>query len=121
MAKKLFLLVLMVVAGIIVCNASKIDGKWKATMDGPNGSMELVFTFKADGDKLTGTTTSPMGEEIQISNGKVNGEEFSFDIDMGGNPVTHKCKLDGEVIKMKIEMDGGMGEGPGEITLKKVE
>ena len=65
--------------------------------------------------------------KVELSNGKVNGNEFSFDLDMRGNPMPHTGKLDGEVIKLKVEMGDAPkdrpGPGPdfGEMTLKKVE
>ena len=119
MIKRLFLTTMIVTAGIIVSSAANIDGKWKASFEGMGGNMELIFTFKVDGQNLTGTVSSQM----EIKNGKVNGNEFSFDIDTGmGDPIKHNCKLEGDVIKMKIEMgDMGGGQGPGEITLTKVE
>jgi len=29
----------------ITCNAQKLDGSWKGKMTGPNGEMNLLFTF----------------------------------------------------------------------------
>jgi hypothetical protein len=126
MIKRMLLLGFMLTSGITFCFAGKIDGKWKTTM---GGQMELIFTFKVDGDKLTGTATSDMGT-MEISNGKVTGDSFTFDIDMNGNAISHSCKLDGEVIKMTVKMPEGMGapggdgdgpDGPGEMILKRVE
>jgi hypothetical protein len=83
--------------------------------------MELVFTFKVDGEKLTGTVVSHMGE-MEITNGKVNGADFSFDVEVMDAPILHTCKLEGDEIKMKIEM-GDMGGGgvPDEMILKRAE
>ncbi|MGA2407079.1 MAG: hypothetical protein ABSF81_10060 [Bacteroidales bacterium] len=121
MTKKLILFALLLIAGINVCNASKIDGKWKTTM---NGGMELTFTFKVVGDTvLTGTVSGQMGE-MPILNGKIKGNEFSFDVSMGETLMPHKCKLEGDVIKMKVDLPAGMGgndNAPTEMILKKVE
>ena len=118
--KKVLLTMFITIITVLAGQAEGIGGKWKTSMESPQGSMELTFVFKVDGAKLTGTVSSPMGD-IEISNGKVNGNEFSFDIDVMGNTMPHKGKLDGEVIKLKVDMpDGGMG-GPGEMTLKKVK
>jgi hypothetical protein len=77
---------------------SKINGKWIGNISSPQGEMELTFTFKVDGDKLTGSDTSPMGE-TELSNGVVNGNDFSFDVDTGGMVIQHKCKyLDDDTI-----------------------
>jgi hypothetical protein len=74
-----------------VIEESKIDGKWIGTVSGPQGDMELTFTFKVDGNKLTGKNSSAMGE-IDLTNGIVNGNEFSFDVDLQGMVISHKCK-----------------------------
>ncbi len=119
MRKKIFLLAIFLTIGIGFCNAAKIDGKWKTSM---NGQMELTFTFKVEGDKITGTVTSDMGI-LPVINGKVKGNDFTFDVDMEGSIIGHACKLDGEVIKMKVTMPEGIGAGdpPGEMVLKRVE
>lgn len=122
-----------VILAAFVSKAGEIDGKWKASMEGPDGKMEITFTFKTNGNVLTGSVSSPMGD-LPISNGKINGKEFSFDIDMGGNPMPHKGTLEGDIIKMKIvggpggdgqggpggNQNGGGPGGPGEMTLKRV-
>ena len=83
---------------------SKIDGKWVGTASSPQGDMELTFTFKVDGDSLTGTNSSPMGE-IALTNGVVNGNEFSFDVDVQGMKISHKCKyLPDDTIDMKANV-----------------
>jgi hypothetical protein len=79
---------------------SKINGKWIGKVNGPQGDMELTFTFNVDGDTLTGSDTSPMGE-TELSNGVVNGNDFSFDVDTGGMVIQHKCKyLDDDTIEV---------------------
>ncbi len=112
---KLLFSVMLVFCSFVACNAAKatgIDGKWKAKV-GPNGDMEITFVFKVNGENLNGTVTSPMGDQV-IKNGKVNGNEFSFEISMMDHSIKHTGKLDGEVIKLSMEMpEGGPGGGPG--------
>ena len=116
--KKLFFALVVVLFGTLVCNAAEIDGKWKTTIKGQDGDMELVFVFKVDGATLTGSIVSPMGE-LPITNGKVDGKEFSFDLDMMGNTIKHKGTVEGNEIKMKSEGGPG-GEGTvNELILKK--
>ena len=92
-----------------VMEGSKIDGKWLGKISSPQGDMELTFTFKVDGDTLTGSSASQMGE-MELTNGKVNGNEFSFDVDAGGMSISHKCKyLDDDSIEVKVNvMDNDM-------------
>ena len=120
MKKWLFVFTVMIF-GALACNAAGIDGKWKTTMEGPDGKMELTFTFKTDGNVLTGSISTPMGE-MPITNGKINGNEFSFDIDMMGNAMPRKCTIDGDTIKMKVDgaPGGGGPGGPGDMILKRV-
>jgi hypothetical protein len=98
----------------------EITGRWLSKFEVPNGEpMELTFTFKVDGEKLTGKVESPMGE-IELTNGKVKGDEFSFDVDVGGNTIGHDCKISGDEIKMKIKGFGGDdSQPPREFTLKR--
>ena len=83
---------------------SKIDGKWIGMVSGPQGEMELTFTFKVNGDTLTGTDSSSFGV-IDLTNGIVNGNDFSFDIDLNGMKISHKCKyLDNDTINVDADV-----------------
>ena len=83
---------------------SKIDGKWIGTASSPQGDMELTFTFKVDGEKLTGKNSSAMGE-IDLTNGIVNGNDFSFDVDIQDMKINHKCKyLDDDTVEVKANV-----------------
>jgi hypothetical protein len=87
-----------------VTEDSKINGAWLAKVPGPQGDMELTFTFKVDGNKLVGTDSSAMGS-IPLTNGIVQGKEFSFDIEMPDMKISHKCKyLDDDSIEMKANV-----------------
>jgi hypothetical protein len=91
---------------------SKIDGKWIGKVIGPEGEFDLTFTFKIDGDTLTGKNSSSMGE-IDLTNGIVNGNDFSFDVDLQGMKIIHKCKyLDDDSIDVKADV------GDQEIVMK---
>jgi hypothetical protein len=100
-----------------------IDGKWIAEIPGMDGApMKINYTFKANGATLTGSTASPDGKEIQIKDGKIDGNKISFVLamDMGGQEMKITCK--GEVAgpELKMSMDMGMGE-PMAMTFKKAQ
>jgi len=107
MLRRLF--VFMVIAfGVLgfTFGSSPIDGKWKGKM----GELELVFTFTVNGEVLTGTVQSPMGE-LNIANGKVSGDNFTFDVDVNGQSINHVCKKIDETISLKVpEMQGNATE-----------
>jgi hypothetical protein len=99
-----------------ICFATGIDGTWKAKMQGPDGDMELTFVFKMVGEKLTGTVKSPNGD-IEITNTKIDGKEFSFDVSFNEMTIKHKCTLkENDTISMKAE---GTPMGDSEMILTR--
>jgi len=114
--KKTVLTVLVAIF-VFAANAQKIDGKWKTSIETPQGAIELTYTFKTDGEKLTGSIATDFGD-MEFTNGKVSETEISYDLDMMGNSITQKGKIEGDVIK--ISMDSFDGQKI-EMTLKKVE
>jgi hypothetical protein len=97
-----FLILFLLVFGISI-SAQNVDGKWKGKMSTPNGDFELTFNFKANAGSLSGDVTSQMGS-MMIENGKINGNEITFDINANGQAISHTGKLDGNVIKLSIPM-----------------
>ena|SRR5690606_2948178 len=98
MTKQIFIL-LFFVGSMAAFAQSKIDGKWKGTREGQNGTMELNYTFKVEGDKLTGSWVTPRGEN-KIENGKVDGKKFSYTMTFGENTMENNGELvsDNEIV-----------------------
>jgi hypothetical protein len=94
-----------------------INGKWKGSMQGPDGAFDLVFNFKVSADSLTGTVEGPMGD-MPIINGKMNGKEFTFDVDFNGMTINHQCTMLGDSIAMKVP---GMQGDTMEAMLKRTQ
>lgn len=94
--------------------ASDLDGTWKASAEG-HGSMERTFTFKVDGNNVTGETTSSTMGKSTISDGKIDGDNVSFNItiDIGGNQmkVEYKGKVAAKEMKLTAQLAGGDGGG----------
>jgi hypothetical protein len=95
----------------IAASAADVSGNWKGTAEGPQGTLERTFTFKQDGTKLTGETTSQMIGKSTINDGKVEGDAISFSINatFQGNEMklTYKGKIAGDTIKLSSEFGGG--------------
>ncbi len=89
--------------------AADISGKWKGTAEGPNGTLECTFTFKVDGNKLTGETESEMLGNATINDGKIDGDNVSFSINANfqGNEMKLQCK--GKVTADQIKLDVDFG------------
>jgi len=102
--------------------AADIDGKWNATVDSPQGQINLVFEFKAEGEKLTGAMSAEMmPTPTPISEGVVKGSDVSFKLSLvlaeGAPPlvIAYKGTLKGDQVDLLSTMD--MGQGPVEAPL----
>lgn len=76
--KRKFFTTAMLVGCFMVCMAAIADlnGKWAGKLVLGDGSeYPLLYNFKVDGDKLTGTALTPDGD-VQIANGKTDGTTF---------------------------------------------
>jgi hypothetical protein len=101
--------------------AADVTGKWSGQMSGPNGEMSLTATFKQSGTKLTGTMDGPGGEPMQIQDGKVEGDKIVFAVAFNDMKIVHEGTINGDEMTLTIKMDGGPGDGPGPIKLKRVK
>ena len=91
-------------------SAADVDGTWTAAVERPDGgTIDLTYTFKADGEALTGTMSTPMGDS-EISDGKISGEDISFSVVVspGGNDfkLLYKGKVQGDEIAFTSEREG---------------
>lgn len=117
------LLTLLALAGLAAL-AADVTGKWKAEMPGPGGATrEVTFTFKVEGDKLTGSMSTPRGER-EITEGKVSGEEISFVMVMPGREggqvkILYRGKVAGDEIKFTSQREGA--ERTFEFTAKRIQ
>jgi hypothetical protein len=103
------LLILLVITALAAF-AGDVAGIWKATAEGPNGTMERTFIFQVDGEKLTGETTSSFLGKSTIADGKVDGDNITFTITVklqdNDTKVTYKGKVSGKQIKLTSEFGG---------------
>lgn len=93
--------------------AKGIDGKWEgSTSMGPGGRpMKLSYNFKADGDNLTGTYVGFGDKEIEIKDGKIDGNKISFNIKLNFNGnvshVSYTGLFLGDTLKLSYVSDAG--------------
>jgi hypothetical protein len=107
----------------VTAMAADVSGVWKAQMPGRDGeTREVTFNFKQSGETLTGTTSGFRGADVQISDGKVSGDEISFTVvrEFQGNTMKmlYKGKIVGGEIQFKMQREGSDRER--EFTAKKV-
>jgi hypothetical protein len=87
----------------------EITGTWKSSSTNQNGQVrETTIKLKAEGDKLTGTV-SGRNNDTAIEEGKIKGEEISFNVtrEFNGNKMVTKYtgKVSGDTIKGKSETE----------------
>jgi autotransporter translocation and assembly factor TamB len=108
--------VLVAVAGALVPvaaqDAKKIDvtGTWELTVESPQGQMVITANYKQEGEALTGTHVSEMGESPLKGTVKGADIEYTLTLDMGGQQmsIVHKGKVDGDTITGSANV-GDMG------------
>lgn len=90
--------------------AADVTGTWKAQVPGREGTTrETTFTFKVEGENLTGAVSSAMGE-TPISDGKISGDDLSFTVVMKFGEremkMLYKGKVSGNEIKFTSQREG---------------
>jgi len=91
----------------------KIDvtGAWSVTVETEAGSGNPSFTFKQEGEKLTGKYKGLLGEADLT--GTVKGDKIDFSFKVSGQVegvVTYAGTTDGKTMKGKVSL-AGLGEG----------
>ena len=83
---KHLLIIVFLMGGLTTfAQVNPIDGTWKGSRETPNGTFEITYTFKVEGNVLTGTWKAQFGE-TKLENGKVDGKKFSYTISL--NEIT---------------------------------
>ena len=93
---------------------AKVDvtGKWAFSVETSAGAGAPTFTFKQDGEKLTGHYTGTFGEADLTGTVKGADITFSFTVDAQGNALkeTYTGTVDKDTMKGKLVIEG-LGEG----------
>ena len=111
-------LVLVILCLAVVASAADITGNWKADLQTPQGTVQVSYSFKQDGETLTGTWQAAQSPTIQISDGKVTGDTVSFvvKIEEAGMTFAHEGKISGDEIQLTMKPSG---EFPGTTVVAK--
>ena len=119
-----FTLTTLICAASLTALAANIDGKWTSerqvgAADGKTYNHTTVFTLKSDGNSLTGTVvqtsaapwmSESSGRSVDISDGKIDGDKFSFKLTMetkqGERTVVYEGTIDGDQLKGTMKFRG---------------
>ena len=96
--------ILVVFACCISVFAADFNGTWTAAIDTQVGVQNYTFTFKVDGEKLTGKAKSAFANaDTDITEGVIKGDDITFveNLVYEGMPlkITYKGKISGDEIK----------------------
>ncbi len=101
-AYRLLLLVAVAILSMAPAWCADITGTWTASFETQVGVQNYTYTFKVDGNKLTGRAKSDNGD-TPLEDGKVTGDEISFveNLNFQGMPlrIEYKGKISGDEIK----------------------
>jgi hypothetical protein len=99
--------------------AADVDGKWSGSLSTPQGDFTMAFSFKADGAMLTGSMQGMDGKDNPIKDGKIDGSNivFSVDLDFGGQSFTLNYK--GVVSPDEIKFDGEAAGQTFQVVVKR--
>jgi hypothetical protein len=103
-----------------------ISGSWTGAMSMGDNQFSLTYTFKVDGDKLTGTIQTPQGDSLPLIDGKITGDKMTFAVTthMDNGPVKFLgvgTVKSADAILMSTKTEDGTEFGGGPITLKRVK
>ncbi|TMI66373.1 MAG: hypothetical protein E6H07_10895 [Bacteroidetes bacterium] len=89
--KYIFSLLLLLV-GFTAFAQNPIDGNWKGSRETPNGTFEVNYTFKVEGNVVTGVWKTQFGES-KLEDGKIEGKKFSYSISFNDTKVSSTAEL----------------------------
>ena len=96
-----------------------VDGAWKLTFQTDQGAIDADMTLKQDGQKVTGSLTSPQGEapiEGTFNSGKL---VLTMSVDAQGQAlvITFNGALEKDTLKGDVDF-GGFGSAQWSATRK---
>ena len=104
--RHLILTLVLVLGSAMAALAADVTGTWTAEFDSQVGVQKYVYTFKVEGETLTGQAVAErMGEKstVTLEAGTVKGDQIAFTepLDFQGQrvPITYTGTIAGDEIK----------------------
>ena len=125
--KKSAMVLLCGVIGFLAstAHAAEVAGQWRAEFESPRGAQKYLFTFKADGEKLTGKAVAEVGErkrEADLQEGTIKGDTLSFveTLSIQGNDLS--IRYTGKLTENEIKFTRKVGDfATTEFVAKRVQ
>jgi hypothetical protein len=96
-----------------LAQTTNVAGAWDLTLSTPQGENTVNVTFKQDGDKLTGTLSSPMGEVPLTGTATAGSLKATANLDVQGMALemAFTGKVAGDTLDGMVKV-GDFGEFP---------
>lgn len=117
MARLLSTIVAIALATAAFSAQGSVAGAWDLSINGPEGVITATADLKQDGEKVTGTITSPQGTAELAGTCKGKTVNISFSIQGPNGALDIKVNGEVEGADMKGIIDFGMGMA--DFTAKK--
>jgi hypothetical protein len=111
--KKFAILTMILCAVSLAATAAGIDGKWTSESKRGDNTIQQTLTLKSDGGALTGTVETSFNgnsRSVDIKNGKVDGNKFSFSMVQRGKQgeitVTWEGTVNGDELSGTQKREG---------------
>ena len=117
MKNRLFMLFALLALCTMVALGADVSGKY--TAEGRGGTTQTL-TLKQSGSSLSGTMDAGRGGPVEISNGKVDGDNVTFEVtrdmgDKGKFTTKYSLKASGSTLTGTADT----GRGPRDVTFTK--
>lgn len=111
MKMKTLAIAAMVILFSLAALAADANGTWTGTFHTrEGGAFEVTLTLKASGNNVTGSFGQGAQEDVDIENGKLNGDTVTFTITRHPGERTIKVnytgKIEGDTMKLNAQVEG---------------
>ena len=105
---------IVLMAVLVFAQESELAGRWQATLRKGDRTGTSVMDLTRSGTQVTGTLSDPSGQIWQIENGKLEGNQLTFDVTAREHGGTKKVHFFGQVadglITLHNESHGKRGQ-----------
>lgn len=114
-------ILLVAISAVFGSQTPNISGTWEFAVETAAGSGSPTFTFKQEGENLTGTYKGQLGEAQLTGTVKGADVKFSFKLNAQGQDltITYTGKIDGKDSMKGTAAYGELGEGTWSAKKKK--
>jgi hypothetical protein len=113
-------LLALIALGALAADAGGISGTWTTSFETQVGTQTYTYTFKVEGDKLTGRSKSNLGES-DLTQGKVDKDTVHFVETLNYQGMELQITYEGKVVsadEIKFKRDVA-GQGGEEFTARR--